>query len=251
MDPTVSSLAGPALEALNSLTPSQLSFIKKLPKAELHAHLNGSIPLHVLYELASEAGVTLPNVHTELKVISDFFNLFPAIYALTNTTPALARITRAVLAEFLDGPEPQCSYLELRSTPKATDAMTRRDYVETVLDEVEKYPLSRAALIVSLDRRMDEATASECIQIASDLKAQGRRVVGVDLCGDPLVGDVDMFCRLFKDAKKRGLSLTLHIAEASYPSTYNSQCSINMIIFRHLQTLLGKHSSFCLFLRIG
>ncbi|KAF9031374.1 adenosine deaminase-like protein [Hymenopellis radicata] len=208
-------ISGPSLAALNSLSPSQISFLQSLPKAELHAHLNGSIPLQVLYELASEAGVTLPDVHTELNVIADFFNLFPAIYALTNTPPALARIARAVLTEFLDGPEPQCSYLELRSTPKATDTMSRRDYVKAVLDEIEKYPADQAAMIVSLDRKMDEDIARECVQVAIDLKREGRRVVGVDLCGDPWAGDVDVFCRLFKEAKENGLSVTLHIAETS------------------------------------
>ena len=46
--------ATPADAALRLLSPAQLAFLERLPKAELHAHLNGSIPLPVLQELAQE-----------------------------------------------------------------------------------------------------------------------------------------------------------------------------------------------------
>lgn len=65
--------------------------------------------------------------------------------------------------------------------------MSRLEYIEAVLDEVETYPPEKAALIVSLDRRMSDEVAKECVECAVKLKKAGRRVVGVDLCGDPLV----------------------------------------------------------------
>lgn len=200
-----SSIAGFAAEALATLTPRQIAFIQSLPKAELHAHLNGSIPLPILQDLAREftanscneiasSDVVKSGVEklqrsggVELDELNDFFGLFPAIYALTSTPDALARATRAVLREFLDGEHPQCTYLELRSTPRETPAMSRLEYVQTVLKEVEAYPVGKAAMIVSLDRRMADDVAENCVRIAKTLKTQGRRVVGIDLCGDPLV----------------------------------------------------------------
>ena len=194
-------IAGYAAAALESLSPSQVDFLERLPKAELHAHLNGSIPLPVLRQLAAEhvaahpgadadavgAGIARLQAGVSLDAIGDFFGLFPAIYALTSTPAALARAARGVLEHFLDGDRPQAAYLELRSTLRATDAMTRRQYVEAVLDEVERYPAERAALIVSLDRRMSREVAAECVNVALSLRKEGRRVVGVDLCGDPTV----------------------------------------------------------------
>lgn len=201
------SLSKPALAALEALTPSQVDFLKAIPKAELHAHLNGSIPLPVLQQLAKEyvpseadSGSTLSAIRSGierlqtgvvLEDIHEFFNLFPAIYTLTSTKEALARVAQGVLAEFLepkDGEEyPQATYLELRSTPRKTSTMTRLEYVETILDEVEKYRPDLAALIVSLDRRMSNEEAAECVEAAITLKERGRRVVGVDLCGTPTV----------------------------------------------------------------
>lgn len=208
------SIAGYCSSALNSLTPTQITFLQNLPKAELHAHLNGSIPISVLQDLAREnttnpgdnnseviqSGIEKLLNGIELKEIGDFFGLFPAIYALTSTPAALARVTRSVLQLFLDGPTPECTYLELRSTPRATPHMTRREYVEVVLHEIDHYNQgadengtgAKAALIVSLDRRMDAVVAKECVDIAVSIRKEGRRVVGVDLCGDPTVRI--MFC---------------------------------------------------------
>lgn len=200
-------ITGFCARALESLTPSQIIFLQNIPKAELHAHLNGSIPVRVLQEMAREysegatsdasksdilqRGIEQLSTGVELKEIDDFFGLFPAIYALTSNPVALAQATRAVLESFLEGSNPQCAYLELRSTPRATENMTRLEYVETVLNEIDninsKSEGNLAALIVCLDRRMDSNVARECLDIAINMKRVGRNVVGVDLCGDPTV----------------------------------------------------------------
>lgn len=204
--PITSSISGYAADALASLTSEEVEFLRDLPKAELHAHLNGCIPISTLQKLAADASSTassLPEiVHTGianlqkgvvLKEIHDFFNLFPAIYALTASPTPLAEATRAVLSLFLDTDpsaphgQPQAAYLELRTTPRESAHMTRRLYLETVLNEVERYPSERTALIVSVDRRMEPAVVAEVVSLAAQLRGEGRRVVGVDLCGDPLV----------------------------------------------------------------
>ena len=200
------SLSIHAANAISSLSASQISFIDNLPKAELHAHLNGSIPLAVLQDLAknytADAQSTVTAIIAQLQngvefsELHEFFDLFPAIYALTSTPEALARAANAVLHEFLHPEHPQATYIELRSTPRQTSSMTRTQYVQTVLDEVEKYSPDQAALIVSLDRKMDKETAADCVDIAVRMRDAGRRVVGVDLCGDPTVESVLICCCL-------------------------------------------------------
>jgi adenosine deaminase len=209
----MSVFANPALPALRALSPSQLAFLKALPKAELHAHLNGSIPLPFLEQLAREytqspppttssapplaaqvlTGVRRLQTHEGLDNLYDFFELFPAIHALTSTPANLKRATQAILSHFLD-PDPDASvehgtvaYIELRTTPRETAHMTRQAYLETVLDEIEARPSDVAALIVSLDRAMTPQVAREVINLAVQLRRDGRRVVGVDLCGNPRV----------------------------------------------------------------
>ena len=179
---------------------------RRLPKAELHAHLNGCIPLETLRELAEATpasslyqddliarGLETLLAGVQLESLDNFFALFPAIYALTSTPHATRFAARAVLRQFLgpgylqpDDP-PQCEYLELRTTPRANENMTREEYLSAVLDEVEVYPPSKAALLVSVDRRMSEEDAVSVVDVAIKLRKQGRRVVGIDLCGTPCV----------------------------------------------------------------
>jgi adenosine deaminase len=215
----------PIEAALRALTPSQLSFLERLPKAELHAHLNGSIPLPLLQDLAREytpstdntskpvmaadiqAGVRRLQAGSAFNSIEDFFEVFPAvIYALTSTPASLKRATRAILSHFLDPPIPLSAsdansgssaveYIELRTTPRETPHMSRRVYLETVLDEIEVRSPDAAALIVSLDRRMSPDVARGVLELAVQLRREGRRVVGLDLCGDPTVRYPYIFLR--------------------------------------------------------
>jgi adenosine deaminase len=224
--------SGPGVLALKTLTPAQIQFLQMIPKAELHAHLNGSIPIATLKELASEylgssasssksiisnetikLGIESLTTGPSLEKINDFFFLFPSIYALTSTPTALARATRAVLNTFLDGTTPQCQYLELRTTPRQTEAMDREQYLRVVLAEMKRYKREQVALIVSFDRRMDHDVLRDCIRIACKLKSEGERVVGVDLCGDPMAGKMNEFGPYFAQAKQVGLGVTMHIAE--------------------------------------
>lgn len=211
----MTTIAGPAAQALASLTKEQITFIRTLPKAELHAHLNGSIPLPTLQQLASDYasqnfkdgaqasdntkviqdGLDILREGVELAQIGDFFGLFPAIYALTSNPSALRKVTADVLRSFLEPVEgddgsvrpAECAYLELRTTPRSSPQMTRRQYLEAVLDELERYQEEKASLIVSIDRRMSAMDAEECVDLAISLRDAGRRIVGADLCGSPYV----------------------------------------------------------------
>ena len=211
----MSGSAHPGTAALAALSKEQKDFLQNLPKAELHAHLNGSIPLECLQELARKRhddlggsgdqitnetvrkGLEYLEQGVALETIDDFFSLFPAIYTLTSTPAALRTATRAVLDLFLKpssgGEPPQCQYLEIRTTPRMTDHMSRQDYIIAVLEEVERFPPEQCSLIISVDRKMTSDDALECVNIAGELKDKGRRIVGVDMCGDPTVSGFTMW----------------------------------------------------------
>lgn len=112
-------------------------------------------------------------------------------------------------------------YLELRTTPREFPAnnLTKDAYVSTVLDCIEGFerePMS-TYLILSIDRRNTLAQAMETVELA--IKYQSRGVVGVDLCGNPMKGDVATFRDAFAKAKAAGLKVTLHFAEVPESST--------------------------------
>ena len=115
------------------------SFLRKMPKVELHAHLNGCIRESTLLELANERNVTLSSllhdlqeechasteekqneseqdkVNKKRRSLVECFEIFGEIANCVTDLEALRRIAREALEDFAnDG----VAYLELRSTPK-------------------------------------------------------------------------------------------------------------------------------------
>lgn len=216
--------------ARNAMENVDITFTKRLPKAELHAHLTGSITAECLHEiwikrrqrgdaidLADPLLTIRPNgTHHD---IYNFFKLFDSyIYALCNTVESVKYATAHVLQSFQnDG----VRYLELRTTPRAAPAsgMSKEAYVQAVLDVIKAHGryFMPTNLILSIDRRNSSAEAMAVVDLAIQHRDHG--VVGVDLCGNPLKGDVSIFAEAFSKARDAGLKITLHFAEMPESST--------------------------------
>ncbi|KAK5126647.1 hypothetical protein LTR85_009581 [Meristemomyces frigidus] len=254
-------------------------FVRALPKAELHAHLSGSISPLVLQELwkpkrASGQCLELEDPLTAIRqgegfvdVIS-FFPLFDRyIYTLVDDVQAVEYVTGRVLQDFKDD---GVGYLELRTTPRehVASGMTKEAYVAAVnrklrqwnesqalhdsKDSVAQHTGMVARLLLSIDRRMTAEQADAVVDLAikymypamglpseaedDEADEKGGRptvdlnesrpvpvengfVVGLDLCGNPLKGDVSIFTPAFKRAKRHGLGITIHTAEVPQSST--------------------------------
>ena len=93
--------------------------------------------------------------------------------------------------------------------------MTKDLYVETVVGAIGRHNATsskmKAYLILSIDRRNSATEAMEVVDLA--LKYQSRGVIGVDLCGDSLCGDISIFRTAYAKAKENGLHITLHFGE--------------------------------------
>ncbi|KAI9158991.1 subtilisin-like serine protease [Paramyrothecium foliicola] len=195
----------------------------------LHAHLTGSISVQTLHEIwqkktAAEGVTSLEDPLIALPqdmVNFDVYRFFPLfdnyIYGLCNDIDAVRYATRQVLRDFeKDG----VRYLELRTTPReVAGSMSKDTYVSAVLDCIEHFGREKMStyLILSVDRRNTPAQAMEAVDLA--IRHKHRGVVGVDLCGNPLKGDVATFRDAFEKAKANGLKVTLHFAEVPESST--------------------------------
>jgi adenosine deaminase len=104
-------------------------------------------------------------------------------------------------------------YLELRTTPRICADLSKAEYVATVIECIEEFGKTKMStyLILSIDRENTANEAMEVVDIAIKYKPRG--VVGVDLCGNPLKGNVKTFQDAFSKAKDCGLKITLHFAE--------------------------------------
>ncbi|QIW97103.1 hypothetical protein AMS68_002621 [Peltaster fructicola] len=220
------------------------AFAKALPKVELHAHLSGSISkdtLHKIWTLKQAEGhcLDLDDPLMALREMPDIFTFFKIfdqyIYKLIDDKTALQLAVRSVIADFEnDG----VRYLELRTTPRqmAARGLDRRAYVETVLEAIGDRPTAsgdghtgiEVHLLLSIDRRMTFDEAAEVLDVAESFSygslwhqqhQQHPVVLGIDLCGNPMKGDVSVFTPLFLRAQRSGLRTTVHFAEVSESST--------------------------------
>eukprot|EP00045_Choanoeca_perplexa_P007442 m.67726 g.67726 ORF g.67726 m.67726 type:complete len:330 (+) comp14080_c0_seq6:3-992(+) len=204
---------------------ADLSLPSKIPKVELHAHLNGSLSKPTLKRLLKlKASSVTPDELAKLTeanlnpttTFEECFRLFDAIHELVDCTEAVALITRDVLQDFYDD---GVRYLELRSTLKSNEAtgMTQAAYLNTVLTTIEECKLEMTVrFIVSVNkaRPIEQAWTSVHLAVAN----RHRGVVALDLCGNPLQGKASDFVPLFCYARQRGLKITLHLAEVDQPS---------------------------------
>ena len=74
-------------------------------------------------------------------------------------------------------------------------------------------------LILSIDRRQSAAEAMATAQLAVLFAHRG--VVGVDLSGDPALGDARYFVPALCFARQRSLKLAVHVAEIDRPGNPN------------------------------
>ena len=88
-----------------------------------------------------------------------------------------------------------------------------------VLDAIRNFDRSLMSvyLILSIDRSNTASEAMAVVDLAIKYQSQG--VVGIDLCGNPLKGDISIYRAAFSKAKRHGLRVTLHFAEVPVSSS--------------------------------
>ncbi|KAK5983291.1 Adenosine deaminase [Trichostrongylus colubriformis] len=142
--------------------------------------------------------------------MDEVFKIFPLIHSLTTSRQALTVATKDVIKEFRDD---GVIYLELRSTPKSTSEMSKREYVETVIDGILQSSRDSGIvvkLMLSVDRRQSIEESQETVDIAAADKSGV--IVGIDLSGDPSV-DGRNFIPVLQQARAAGLKVSVHLAE--------------------------------------
>ncbi|XP_069682467.1 adenosine deaminase-like protein isoform X2 [Periplaneta americana] len=201
------------------------SFCKRLPKVELHAHLNGSLSTKTLRELhelhvTSHINDASWNIweavieHGQKRTLDECFQLFGIAHSLTSTPCAIYKATQDVVREFADD---GVLYLELRSTPRTVPGvMSKAEYIQAMMDAIRDVTdcQIQVKLIVSIDRRQGKEAANETFNVTLAAHRQNPNIiVGMDLSGDPSKGDITDYLSIFDEARKAGFKLSLHCAE--------------------------------------
>ncbi|XP_017058450.1 adenosine deaminase-like protein [Drosophila ficusphila] len=215
-------------------------FLKGLPKVELHAHLNGSLGINSLRDLAEHLYGSASPEFLELcarfirfEKDSDLdacFAKFAFVHELTSTAEGLRYATELVVRDFA---QDNVQYVELRTTPKANESYSRRDYLQHVIKAIEgakeKYTGILVKLLPSINRAEPVEVAEETVSLAVEMsKSHPDVILGIDFSGNPAKGKFLEFRCILSQAVQNGLKLVLHCAEIDNPSEVKEMLEFGM-----------------------
>lgn len=202
-----------------------IEFYKNLPKVDLHRHLEGSLRLKTMLEIARTHGITVPVGNdpssnlvqvqaSEPDTCQNFLAKFNTLRMFYRSPEIVHRVTHEAVE---DAAKDNVRYLELRFTPVALSHAEHfplgevMDWVcESASKAARKFGIS-VRLIASVNRHESVELAEQVAWLASD--RIGHDVLGMDLAGNEDAFSALPFLGVLKEAQQSGLKLTVHAGE--------------------------------------
>jgi adenosine deaminase len=202
--------------------------LDRLPKAELHCHVEGTMRPATVVELARQNGIELPTSDpTELYRYTSLDSFLEVFWLVQSTLAKREDWARLAYESILDGAAHGLVYRETFFTP-ARHLAAGQDLAEIVaglaegLEAAEQETGARAMLIAGIDRAYGGAAGQEMVQRLVELRQLGsagtERVIGVGLDSTEQGVDPADFAEAFALAGKAGLRRTSHQGETTPPS---------------------------------
>lgn len=201
------------------------TYIRKVPKAELHMHLEGSFEPELMFEIAQRNGVSLPYKSVEeLKNAYRFHNLqdfLDIYYQGANVLLYEQDFYDLTMAYFK-----KCHVDNVVHTEMFVDPQTHTERgvkIETVFNGIfraqeqarEEFGIT-SYLIVCFLRHLDEESALKTLDEILPFK---ERIIGVGLDSSEVGNPPEKFVNVFKKARVEGFRLVAHAGEEG-PAEY-------------------------------
>ena len=203
------------------------NFYKRLPKVDLHRHLEGSMRLKTMLEIARTHGITIPigsdpmsnliQVSTnEPDTISHFLAKPNTLRMFYRSPEIIHRITREAVE---DASKDNIIHLELRFAPVTLSRAERfplGEVMDWVCESANKAAMEfglSVILIASVNRHESVELAEQVAWLAASRRGHG--ILGLDIAGNETEYSVVPFQDIFKEARQAGLKLTVHAGESA------------------------------------
>jgi adenosine deaminase len=205
------------------MPPIDRELLRRLPKAELHCHLDGSVRPQTLLDLARESGVTMPRADAdslrEFMMVRDARNLedylarFTVTLSVMQHANALERIAFE-LAE--DAHRDGVLYLETRFAPvlNIREGLQPQDVVAAVVRGLQRaeqrYGIVGRVIVTAL-RDLEPTVSLVMAELAVSFRDRG--VVGFDLAGSEAGHPASLHAKAFAYARAHDMACTCHAGE--------------------------------------
>ncbi|HEX3066307.1 MAG TPA: adenosine deaminase, partial [Dongiaceae bacterium] len=197
--------------------------IDRLPKSELHIHIEGTLEPEMMFAFAKRNNVTLPypNVASlraayRFSRLQDFLDLYYQGMSVLLTEQDFHDLTAAYLdkvkaqglrhAEIFFDPQGHLS--------RGIAFATVIDGIQRAIDEAKAAHGITAHLIMCFLRHLDEADAERTLDLAL---AHKDRILGIGLDSSEVGHPPRKFARVFSRARAEGFRLVAHAGEEGPP----------------------------------
>jgi adenosine deaminase len=203
--------------------------------SDLHAHLGGSVPTHVMYEISYMLGMKLPHKsYADFKAAfntTDQEKYFNAYHLTEEIQSSAFAIERCVFEMVAEAARSGVGYLEVRFNPLLRTAGGKHDMdrIITAADRGFKtageiYGVDGGLILClgrNMPKRLNEIVVRKAVEHAG-------AVVGVDVAGVETAGNFDPadYVKMFSDAKSHGLGITVHCGETEYGGVVDHMTSV-------------------------
>ena len=199
--------------------------LARIPKAELHCHLDGSVRPATLIDLAREQGTTMPRstpaelaaymLVSDARDLEEYLERFEVTLSVMQTEAALERIAYELAIDaFADG----VRYLEVRYCP-TLNQLRGLELGATIeaplrgLARAERETGIVARTIVTALRTKPPEESVRLARLATEYRARG--VVGFDLAGGEAGFPASAHERAFLFAREHDMACTCHAGEGA------------------------------------
>ncbi len=215
------------------MTMLEVNFISRLPKTDLHVHLDGSIRKATFYELANQFDCAIPEdiFKERYDSLEDYLRGFEFTCAVMRDEQSIARVSYELCVDaFNEG----VYYQEIRFAPQLLehDELSSQQILaaaaigiaraESEFNTSGEIALYRAGIIVCAMRFPEQFASKSIAAVRSAIDARddfGLPIVGLDLAGDEQGNPAKAHSEAYKIAKDAGLSRTVHAGEAAGASS--------------------------------
>jgi aminodeoxyfutalosine deaminase len=211
-----------------------VEWLRKLPKAELHLHLEGTIKPETLVELSRRLDpepLTLEGAHT-LYQYKDFLGFLMSFKAVTERLKGPAdyelvtyNMIRELASQGVVHAEVYISFGIIYYWKK-TDVEPYVEAIERGRIRGERDFGTTVLWIIDAVRHFGVDEAARVFRKAAELRGKYPSIVGIGIGGDEARGPADQFRELYAEAKAAGLRLTAHAGESVGPESVWSAINI-------------------------
>lgn len=207
------------------VAPDRLpDLLRKMPKAELHIHIEGSLEPELIFALAQRNGVTIPYADVEalrsayaFTNLQSFLDIYYAGASVLRTSQDFHDMAHAYLVKAASD---NVVHTELFFDPQTHTA--RGVGMETVVNGLHRACMDAqkelgvsASLIMCFLRHLSEEEAFETLEQALPFR---EKIIGIGLDSGEVGNPPEKFARVFARCRELGFHLVAHAGEEGPPA---------------------------------